>query len=102
MATKEYRKRYVIIANILGIINDSKGEGAFRTSIMYKSFLSHAQLKEYLQFLVGRGLIDELPLQIENNNGKKKYSYKITEKGLRLLKVAQEIENLIIWTNEFY
>ena len=71
MATKEYRKRYVIIAHILGIINDSKGEGAFRTSIMYKSFLSHAQLKEYLQFLVERGLIDELPLQIKNNNGKK-------------------------------
>ena len=47
------------------------GEGAFRTSIMYKSFLSHAQLKEYLQFLVERGLIDELPLQIKNNNGKK-------------------------------
>jgi predicted transcriptional regulator len=32
----------------------------------------------------------------------KKYSYKITEKGLRLLKIAQEIENLIVWTNEFY
>jgi hypothetical protein len=28
-------------------------------------------LSEYLQFLVGRGLINELPLQIENNNGKK-------------------------------
>jgi hypothetical protein len=28
-------------------------------------------LSEYLQFLVGRGLIDELPLQIEHNNGKK-------------------------------
>lgn len=71
MATKEYRKRYVIIASILGIINDSRGEGAFRTSIMYKSYLSHSKPKEYLQFLVERGLIDELPLQIENNNGKK-------------------------------
>jgi predicted transcriptional regulator len=101
MATKGYRKRYVIIANILGIIKDSRGEGAFRTSIMYKSFLSHAQLKGYLQFLVERGLIDELIQPIKNNNGKKKYSYKITEKGLRLLKIAQEIENLIVWTNEF-
>lgn len=97
MATKEYRKRYVIIANILGIINESKGEGAFRT---YKSFLSHAQLKEYLPFLVERGLIDELPLQIKNNNGKK-YSYKITEKGLRLMKIAQEIKNVIVWSNKF-
>jgi predicted transcriptional regulator len=98
MATKEYRRRYIIIANILGIINDSRGEGAFRTSIMYKSFLSHAQLKGYLQFLVERGLIDELPLQIKNNNNKKKYSYRITEKGLRLLKITQEIENFIVWT----
>jgi predicted transcriptional regulator len=96
IATKGYRKRYVIIANILGIINESKGEGAFVTSIMYKSFLSHAQLKEYLHFLVDRGLIDQLPLQIKNNNGKKKFNYKITEKGLRLLKIAREIENLIV------
>lgn len=32
---------------------------------------SYSRLKEYLQFLVERGLIDELPLQIENKNGKK-------------------------------
>jgi predicted transcriptional regulator len=96
MTTKGYRKRYVIIASILGIINDSKDEGAFITLIMYKSFLSHAQLKEYLQFLAERGLIDQLPLQIKKNNGKKKYNYKITEKGLRLLKIVQQIENLIV------
>jgi predicted transcriptional regulator len=50
--TKEYRGRYLIIANMLSIINDSGGEGVNKTSIMYKAFLSYAQLKEYLSFMV--------------------------------------------------
>src|ERR687898_3094940 len=94
MTTKQYRGRYAIIAGMLGTINESGIEGISKTSIMYKSFLSYAQLKEYLSFLLEKGLIDEFPQQTEAS-GNEKSLYKITEKGLRLLQISQEIESLI-------
>ena len=84
----------MIIENMLSTINDSDSEGATKTSIMYKSFLSYAQLKEYLSFLLEKGLIDEFPQQTETS-GNEKSLYKITEKGLRFLQISQEIESLI-------
>jgi predicted transcriptional regulator len=48
MTTKEYRERYKIIAHMLDIINDTGERGASKTIIMYKAFLSYAQLKESL------------------------------------------------------
>ncbi|MDQ3838993.1 MAG: winged helix-turn-helix domain-containing protein [Thermoproteota archaeon] len=53
MTTKEYRGRQQIVAQILTTIKDSGNDGATRTAIMYKSFLSHAQLNEYLSLLKG-------------------------------------------------
>ena len=40
-----YRSRTAIISDILGVANKRSGVG--RTKIMYKAFLSYAQLKEY-------------------------------------------------------
>jgi predicted transcriptional regulator len=61
---------------------------------LYKSFLSHAQLKEYISFLVERGLVDEVHQQVKNGN--KKSVYKITDKGSRVLQIAlYQIENII-------
>jgi predicted transcriptional regulator len=93
VATKEYRGRYQIIVEILNTINDSGAESVPRTLIMYKSFLSHAQLKEYLLFLVDKGLVNEIPQQLESSN--EKLVYKITEKGVRLLQTSQEIERIV-------
>ena len=60
---------------------------------MYKSFLSHAQLKEYVSFLVERGLVDEAHQQVKNGN--EKSVYKITDKGSRVLQIAlYQIENI--------
>jgi predicted transcriptional regulator len=95
VATKAYRGRQQIIAKMLNIINASDAKGTTRTSIMYKAFLSHAQLKEYLSFLVEKGLIDEFPQQIKSGSGHEKFVYKITGRGHRLLQISQEIENLI-------
>ena len=95
MATKAYRGRQQIIAKMLNIINASDAKGATRTSIMYKSFLSYSQLKEYLSFLVEKGLIDEFPQQTKSGSGNEKFVYKITGRGHRLLQISQEIENLI-------
>jgi predicted transcriptional regulator len=95
MTTKEYRGRNAIIALMLRTINDSQGDGATRTSIMYKSYLSHAQLKEYLSFLMEKSLVDEFPKRTEDNKSSQKNVYKITEKGVRLLQISKEIENLM-------
>jgi predicted transcriptional regulator len=80
---------------MLSTINESGVEGATKTSIMYKSFLSYAQLKEYLSFLLEKGLIDELPQPIETRHGNEKFVYKITERGLRLLQISNEIESIV-------
>jgi predicted transcriptional regulator len=58
----------MIIARMLSTINDSGSEGANKTSIMYKSFLYYAQLKEYLSFLLEKHLIDEIPRQTESHH----------------------------------
>jgi predicted transcriptional regulator len=79
---------------MLNTINDRGNEGASRTMIMYNCFLSYAQLREYLSFLVERGLVDESPQQFKNVSSKKKFVYKTTTKGLRFLKISQEIETL--------
>jgi predicted transcriptional regulator len=55
--TKAYRGRYLIIAHMLNTINDTGIEDATKTLIMYKAFLSYAQLSEYLSFLVEKGLL---------------------------------------------
>jgi predicted transcriptional regulator len=92
MTTRTYRGRYLIIAEILSTINDSGSEGANKTSIMYKSFLSYAQLKEYLSFMVEKGLVEESPQRFSDNE---KFVYKITGKGLRLLQISREIESIV-------
>jgi predicted transcriptional regulator len=85
----------MIIAHMLITINDSGSKGANKTSIMYKSYLSYAQLKEYLSFMVEKGLVGEFPQQIETRQGNERFVYKITERGLRLLQISQEIENIV-------
>jgi predicted transcriptional regulator len=95
MTAKAYLGRYLIIAHMLSTINDTGTEGATKTSIMYKSFLSYAQLKEYLSFLLKKGLVIEFPQKIETRHGNEKFVYKITGKGLRLLQISQEIESIV-------
>jgi predicted transcriptional regulator len=77
---------------MLSTINDSGSDGANKTSIMYKSFLSYAQLKEYLSFMVEKGLVDEV---LHEFSGNEKFVYKITGKGLHLLQISKEIESLV-------
>jgi predicted transcriptional regulator len=81
-----YRGRYMIIANMLSTINDSGIEGVNKTSIMYKAYLSYAQLKEYLSFMIEKGLVEESPQRFSGNE---KFVYKITGKGLRLLQISK-------------
>ena len=93
--TKVYRGRNEIIVQMLQMIKDDDSEGVSRTSIMYKSYLSHAQLKEYLSLLMENNLIEELSRRINSSGRNERFVYKITKKGLRLLHICQEIESLI-------
>lgn len=70
----KYRSRTDLVAQILDAAND--GNGATKTRIMYKAFLSYTQLKAYLTILVENGLLDHIPQQ---------QIYKTTEKGLHFI-----------------
>lgn len=78
----KYRSRTDIVATILEAANG----GSTKTRIMYKAYLSYAQLKEYLSILVGNGLL-------EYEEGELKY--KTTEKGLRFMKTYSEIGEMV-------
>jgi predicted transcriptional regulator len=80
---------------MLNTINESGSDGANKTTIMYKSYLSYAQLIDYLSFMVEKGLVDEVPKQIEARHGNERFVYKITGKGLRLLQISHEIESIV-------
>jgi len=58
---------------------------------MYKSFLSYAQLKEYFTMLIENGSL-EYEAGLLN-------IYRTTEKGLRLLKIYNQIEEIIPQVN---
>ncbi len=78
----KYRSRTEIVCLILEAAN---GGGATKTKIMYKAFLSFAQLREYLTMLQENGLV-------EYEGGKQ--TYRTTEKGMRLLEVYEKMYEL--------
>ncbi len=78
----KYRSRTEIVAMILEAANG----GATKTKIMYKAFLSYAQLREYLAVLIENGLLEYM----EGTQ-----TYKTTAKGLNFLKMHSEIGELL-------
>jgi predicted transcriptional regulator len=82
----KYRNRTEIVSMILKAATG----GAVRTKIMYMSFVSYTQLKEYLSVLIENNLIEYLDGTHE---------FKTTEKGLNLLKVHNEMGELLQQSN---
>ena len=78
----KYRSRTEIVSMILEAANG----GATKTKIMYKAFLSYAQLKEYLSVLIANNLLEYL---------EGSHTYKTNEKGLNFLKMHNEIAELL-------
>ncbi|MDG6902803.1 MAG: hypothetical protein JRM80_12715 [Nitrososphaerota archaeon] len=78
----KYRSRTDIIAMMLRAASN----GATKTRIMYGAYLSYAQVKEYLSFLLERNLIT-----CEEGNG----IYRLTEDGMRLLRTYEGISDMI-------
>jgi predicted transcriptional regulator len=71
---------------IVSMILEAANGGATKTKIMYKAFLSYSQLKEYLSVMIKKNLL-------EYSDGTK--IFRTTEKGLNLLKMHNEIDELL-------
>jgi predicted transcriptional regulator len=79
----KHRSRNNIIRDILDAANSGS---ATRTRIMYKSYLSFGQLKEYLSFLTDDGML---------SYDAHTQTFKTTDKGLRLLDAYNQIHDMI-------
>jgi predicted transcriptional regulator len=78
----KYRSRTDIIAMILQVA----ASGATKTRIMYSAYLSYAQVKEYLSFLLERDLI-----RYEEGS----QLYKLSERGMQVLQAYEGISDMI-------
>jgi len=78
----KYRSRTDIVVQIL---DASNGNGANKTKIMYKAYLSYGQLKEYLSVLIANDLLEE-------NETEK--LYRITQKGSKFMRIYQHMDEL--------
>ncbi len=78
----KYRSRTDIVYLIL---EAARNDRITKTRIMYKAFLSHAQLKEYLSMLTEKGLLEY---------DKGTATFRTTAKGMKFLKVYDQIEEL--------
>jgi predicted transcriptional regulator len=78
-----YRNRVDIINLILTAAN---GDGVTKTKIMYRAFVSHDQLKEYLVLLTRSGLL---------HHDEEMRMFRTTEKGLRFLQTYDHIDQIL-------
>ncbi|MFL6454239.1 MAG: winged helix-turn-helix domain-containing protein [Nitrososphaeraceae archaeon] len=78
----KYRSR----TDIVGLILEAANGGATKTRIMYKAFLSYAQLKEYLTVLLQNDLL-------EYEEGRQ--NFRTTEKGIRLLQMYNQFDEMM-------
>jgi predicted transcriptional regulator len=68
------------------ILEAANGGRATKTKIMYKAFLSYAQLKEYLTVLLENGLIEyEEGMQL----------FRTTEKGIHVLRMYSQFNEMM-------
>lgn len=59
------------------------------THIMYKANVNCSVLKQYLDFLIQQGLVEEKTV------GKKRIVYAVTENGIRVLKYFRELKTML-------
>jgi predicted transcriptional regulator len=83
------RSNIEVIADMLRL-----GE-AGKTEIMYSANMSYFQLQKYLNFLLQLGLITKVTL------GNPSITYRVTEKGLRLLRNIDSILEVLELKEEY-
>ena len=83
MKHRSETERIALILEAINCNNNRRGES--QTRIMYKAYLSHSQLKEYLSVLLEKGLIEY---------HKEDRLYTITDKGMHFLDVYNRFNQL--------
>ena len=83
MKTERRRSNIEVIADMLRL-----GE-AGKTEIMYSANMSYFQLQKYLSFLLQLGLINKVTM------GNPSVTYRVTKKGLRLLRSIDSILEML-------
>ncbi len=76
------RSRTELASNILEAANG----GATKTKIMYRAFLSYAQLKEYLAMLTQNGLIA---------HDVDRATYRTTSNGIKFIERSRQLDGLL-------
>jgi predicted transcriptional regulator len=79
--------KYRSKSDMIGLILEAANGGATKTKIMYIAFLSFEQLKQYLAYLLERGLIEHEEIT---------QKFRTTEKGMRVLKLQNQINEEFI------
>jgi predicted transcriptional regulator len=79
--------KYRSKSDMIGLILEAANGGATKTKIMYSAFLSFEQLKQYLAYLLERGLIEHEEIS---------QKFRTTEKGMRVLKLQNQINDEFI------
>lgn len=90
--TRPHRNRLKIINDILTIADD----GAKKTHIMYRANLSYDQLTEYLDFLLGNGLI----AKTQDTDFDGSFVFRATDKGKEFLRTYSELQEVLQHSGE--
>ena len=85
MSHKRRSKMHILLDMLMTI--ERKGGAAKPTHILYGANLSHKRLKEYLEFLLAKGFIEE-------TESRGRLYYRITEKGSSFVREFEKIEEL--------
>jgi predicted transcriptional regulator len=80
---RKHRTKTEIIGQIIQAAANGRTDGITKTRIMYSLFLSYDSLQEYLAILIQNGLLEYLPVP---------ETYRTTEKGLKFLKLLEELQ----------
>ncbi len=83
--SKTYRDKMDIISNVLEAANG----GATKIRIMYQALLGHKQMKEYVNFLIEKGLL------VSDSHQQEVQIFRTTEKGLQFLDTYNRIRDII-------
>ncbi|MDP2917237.1 MAG: winged helix-turn-helix domain-containing protein [Dehalococcoidia bacterium] len=74
-----------IIAEMLKVGED----GAGKTEIMYNANMSYRQIQKYLGYLVNKGFIDKMHI------GNPCVGYRVTDRGIKLLRLINILEDML-------
>jgi predicted transcriptional regulator len=90
MRVNRRRSDLEIIAEMLKVSENGLG----KTRIMYGANMSYSQIQKYLGYLMEQGYIEEMKL------GNPAVYYKVTGNGMKLLKLIENIKEMLGLDND--